>query len=74
MGASLTLRYESYIYDDRMRNPDHGNRLWSYRRQALDEFVEAAREFYINSPIPPRTLEFIEDKVHSKSLPGTCIH
>jgi hypothetical protein len=61
------------MFRSHVHKPDQENRLWSYRRQALDDFVEAAREFYINSPIPPRRLDFIEDKVHSESSPGACI-
>ncbi|KAK6984871.1 hypothetical protein R3P38DRAFT_3231263 [Favolaschia claudopus] len=32
-------------------------RIWSRNRQALDDFVQAARKFYIDSDVPPRKLD-----------------
>jgi len=36
--------------------------MWSYNRNVLNDFVCAARKFYINSDIPPRRTDPIQDK------------
>jgi hypothetical protein len=37
--------------------------MWSYHRNVLNDFVCAAREFYINSAIPPRKTDLMQDSV-----------
>lgn len=38
--------------------------MWSRNRNILDDFVREARDFYLNSPVPPRTVKADRDKVH----------
>ena len=49
-------------------------RMWSRNRDALNDFVCAAREFYINSPLPPRKADPDEDKVYTLSVSRRASH
>lgn len=40
-------------------------RMWSYNRNVLNDFVCAAREFYIDSDIPPRITDPVQDSSSS---------
>ena len=48
--------------------------MWSYNRNVLNDFVCAAREFYINSDVPPRRTDPIQDKVCTPALAREVSH
>jgi hypothetical protein len=56
VGGTLSIRYFPSLWVNDTPLIDVVS-IWSRKRQILDEFVQAARQFYIDSKVLPRKVE-----------------